>query len=293
MRVDIVDLGRMDLGIAQSLGHSSARAGAVRGGGGDMMCIARHAEAGDGGVRFAAALPHAALLLEQHDGGALGDDEAVAAGVEGAAGTRVGGVGQGAGAREAGDDEVVQRGLSRADEHGVRVAAQDGVVAVAHGVQAGRAGRRGREARAAERVRERDQAGRGVGQQARDEERGDAARGRRRRRDDGREMRERGADGDARAGRRRRRGVGEGVRRGVQREETGRRRGWKGGPRRGRRRHERRQLRRVRGRVRLYARVVGRETRPGRGRGGGERSDDADAGHEHAAGGHGAASRGI
>src|SRR5437764_1303703 len=85
MRVDVADLFRLHAGILHREPHRILCAGAVRGGGGDVVGVGGHTVARDLRIELRAAAPCVLPLLQDEDGGAVAHHEAVAVLVEGAA----------------------------------------------------------------------------------------------------------------------------------------------------------------------------------------------------------------
>ncbi len=145
---------------------------------GDVVGVGGAGVAGELGVDARAARPSVLLIFQQQDAGALAHHEAVALGVEGAAGVR--GIVVVARERvhgaEGGDADRRDAALGAAGEHRDGVAAPDHLGRLADGVGAGGAGGDGGEVRPARVDLDRDVAGGDVGDELRDEEGADAVR---------------------------------------------------------------------------------------------------------------------
>ena len=175
--VDVVDVRRVDPGLADGALHGAKAAVAVVGGRGDVEGVAGEAVADHLGVDLRAARLGVLQLLEHQGAGALAHDEAVAVLVIGARapGRVVVEVGRhGAAGDEAGDADLADRRLRAAGDHDVGVAVLDEAHGVAHRVGARGAGGDHRVIRALEAVADRDLTRGQIDQGRGDEERADA-----------------------------------------------------------------------------------------------------------------------
>ena len=129
--------------VANGQGHGVGGAGAVLVRLGDVPAVGAHPVAEQFGVDSGAAGLGVFEFLQHQQAGALGEDEAVAIGVEGAAG--VGGIvvslRQGPHGREPAQAHGRHRGLAAAGDHHLGVVVLDGAEGVADGVGGGCAGR--------------------------------------------------------------------------------------------------------------------------------------------------------
>ncbi len=177
MGVDVGDLLRFHVRVAERGLHDPAGATGVLGRLGDVVGVAAHPVADHlGQDGRAAALGHLQRLQDQ-DAGALADDEAVALGVERAAGALrlVVAGGQRPHGGEAAHAHRGDGGFGAAADHDVGVAPGDDLEAVAHRMGRGRAGGGGGRVRPPGPGANGDVPGRQVDDAGRDEEGGDLA----------------------------------------------------------------------------------------------------------------------
>src|ERR1700682_2390460 len=88
VRVDVIDLRRLDASALHGRAHHAERAVAVLRGGGDVVRIGGHAVPDDLRVDARTALPRGLVFLEDEHAGALSHDKPVAIFVEGTTGAR-------------------------------------------------------------------------------------------------------------------------------------------------------------------------------------------------------------
>ncbi len=144
MGVDVTDAVTVEFGLLQGALHGQCGAAAVVGRQGDVEGVGAGAVADQERVDVGAAVAGMLFVFENEDAGALGDDEPVAAGVEGPRGglgavVETGAHGPPLG--EAGQADTADGGLAAAGDHGHGVAALDGGGGLADGVGATGAGR--------------------------------------------------------------------------------------------------------------------------------------------------------
>ncbi len=142
MGVDIINLGRADLGGVQGHLHAAAGTFSARCRSGQMVGIGGQAVTTNLAIDFGPSFYRGLIFLKDNDSGPLGHDEAVAILIEGAAGSgrvTVAG-GQGLHDVETTDGQRRDGRFGSTGDHSVGVAALDHAESVANGVGSGRTG---------------------------------------------------------------------------------------------------------------------------------------------------------
>src|SRR6476661_1970562 len=178
VRVDVADVRGRDPSVLDGPPHGALSAFPVRRGLRDVVRIPGGAVANDLGVDLRAAPLRVLELLEDHDSRTLAHHEAVTRRIEGARSRfrRIVALRQRLHVREAADGHRRDRRLGATRDHHVRIAVRDGAERITDGVCARRACGYGGVVRALCVEEHRDDAGRDVGDEHRDEERRDLPR---------------------------------------------------------------------------------------------------------------------
>ncbi len=168
MGVQMLDIGRRDVGLCQSDIHRAPGAVAVLATGCHVERIGRRAVADQFGDRLRAARQGMIQFLEHHDAGAFAHDEAVAVAIERTRGAlRIGDEvgGERASGGEAAEADAVDTGFGTPGDGDIRFAGANEACRIADRLHAGGAGCHGRAEAAFEAVADRDVASREIDQE--------------------------------------------------------------------------------------------------------------------------------